>query len=108
MPTISAEITAPAFQTEITASRLTIDLPERHMRVEIFDDGTVRVMQESHDILAGAFEADPDFPRYAPGGEYEFTLPNQVDVNQVCDTPLGSPDFEAGGTFAITARHFHG
>jgi hypothetical protein len=106
MPTITAEVTAPTFRTEITRSRLTIELPERHMSVEIFDDGTVRVTQESHDILDGAPSA-PDFPRYAPGGEYEFRLPDQVEVNAICDTPLGSPDFDSGGAFTIAATHRH-
>jgi hypothetical protein len=106
MPTIHAKVTAPTFRTEITDSLLTINLPERHMRVEISDDGTVRVTQESYDILNGAL-SDPDYPRYAPGGEYEFRLPDQVDVNAVCDTPLGSPDFDNGGTFTITAAHRH-
>lgn len=106
MPTIHAEITAPTFRTEITRSRLTIELPGRHMRVEISDDGHVYVTQESHDLLNGA-PSSPDTPRYAPGGEYEFTLPDQVDVNKICDTPLGSPDFDNGGTFAIAATHRH-
>ena len=106
MPTISAEVTAPTFRTEITRSHLAIKLPERHMTVEITDDGTIRVTQESYDILNGA-PSDPDYPRYAPGGEYEFRLPDQVEANAVCDTPLGSPDFDGGGTFLITAIHRH-
>lgn len=107
MPTIKAEVTAPTFRAEITRSRLVIELPERHMRVEINDHGEVYVMQESYDILNGA-PSDPDTPRYAPGGGYEFTLPDQVAVNQICDTPLGHPDFDAGGTFTIRASHLHG
>ena len=110
MPTIKAEITAPTFRTEITRSRLTIELPDRHMRVEISDDGTVYVVQESHDLLNGA-DAPADYPRYAPGGQYEFRLPDQVDVNQVCDTggiTPDSPDFPGEGTFTIAATHLHG
>jgi hypothetical protein len=106
MPTIHAEVTAPTFQAEITRSRLTIELPERHMRVEITDDGEIRVTQENHDILNGAPSA-PDFPRYAPGGEYEFRLPDQVEVSEICDTPVGSPDFDGGGSFSIAATHRH-
>lgn len=109
MPTMRAEVTAPTFRTEITRSRLTIELPERHMRVEITDDGHIRVTQEPYDILDGA-PSTPDFPRYAPGGEYEFRLPDQVEVNAVCDTggvPPSSSRFPAEGTFTIIATHLH-
>lgn len=100
----------PTLRTVITEPRLTIMLPERHMRVEISDNGFVRVVQDSHDILNGA-PAPEDTPRYAPGGQYEFTLPDAVDVNKICDTggiPPSSPHFPAEGTFSITATHWHG
>jgi hypothetical protein len=100
----------PTFKTTITAPVFEIELPERHMRLTITDDGKIRIRQRERDILNGA-PASGDTPRYAPPGEYQFTLPDAEDVNVICDTggiPPTSPDFPAEGTFTITATHWHG
>lgn len=113
MPTIKTTITAPTFETVITTSRLTIDLPERHMRVQIEDNGHIRVVQREYDLLDGApgTLANQDVPRYMPPGEYEFTLPECLAVNLICDTggiPPSSSRFPAQGSFTIPATHWHG
>jgi hypothetical protein len=113
MPTIRTEITAPTFTAEITESHLTIRLPGRHMSVSIDDDGTVRVKQDAYDLLNGApvTPANENTPRYTPPGEYEFTLPEVVDVGLICDTSgilPGDDNFPSSGTFTIAATHWHG
>jgi hypothetical protein len=95
--------------TVIEQPSLTVEL-SNGMRVTIYDAGewrerpVITVRQESRDLLNGAPSA-PDVPRYAPGGEYEFALPDAYEIGERCDDPHDTRPGEHHATIRVDHRH---
>jgi hypothetical protein len=100
------------FTTETETTRFTVTL-SNGMRLTIADHGedvTIEVSEKARDLLNGAPSAD-DFPRYVPGGSYEFELPHVNEIGDVCSERDHDPcdlEFPRFGLASIeNVRHYH-
>lgn len=97
------------FNVDVEVTRFTVKL-SNGMRVTIADhgeDATIEIREKDRDLLNGA-PSDPDTPRYAPGGSYEFELPHVEDIAVRCNLKDDDEGLHAFGLATIeNVRHYH-